>query len=794
MAVRKALGYINGATAEIPPTDQIATDAGAMTIRPVGATVTSDLAAVLGRNLTFADFGAKPMTASELAAATKPATATTPSYIDGSLFPSTVLSHTTIFNTYAKYCYYNNKPMIIPPGDYVVKNKLDMIGVPIYAAGARIYMPNNNASNAPGLIIRTEPDAMENIDVSEVQSWTGWERYSRKLGNLKNRKGQFITPEVDESIQYLSLRGPDIDDAYGFLDPFLVATDDGELFHALYANADVRQPNSRADWINSAEDVSLGEVRKNTYYAKTLRAPIEINGLTLIMYDDGSTEPCKAGVSIRRCRTRMQDCSIFNKSNRQMLVGYNINKSCFVDFENCLVDGLIGGPTGGTTHYGFQVGGSASVTFTKCRTYHCRRGVDVQRGKNVHMQDCELHNGWGAHWGWWIGSDGGIVSATGIRGGEKQFAENPHAVLVAGGGFYCTNADVYVSQLATAAFRVRTDNYQCADDVIFSNNRVVFDGDVSEYRLLDFRLFDEARDYGRPIEMPRNLVAENNHIIVRRPNKTLTLLFWLRPRATTWLPKGISVDTRFSIRKNSIYFEEGGATTVNGQPRIRAYINKPSTKQVVGGAGATGSGINGIIADLPYLYLETDVDPEAADSLVRLTAQVERIAGLFMVRRASGSFREILAEAGSIDDAVLTAPFDGTSRVGNTKQADEYVGPYTKRGLFTSARNSGFNYAGTTQLAVDSPTNAVNFPVLAGSISGNGIIFTAAGTDTNIPLRLYGKGSGTVSVGQTGNALSFYGTTGTTKQTLPAAATTPEATQTLANELRAKLIALGLFN
>lgn len=51
-----------------------------------------------------------------------------------------------------------------------------------------------------------------------------------------------------------------------------------------------------------------------------------------------------------------------------------------------------------------------------------------------------------------------------------------------------------------------------------------------------------------------------------------------------------------------------------------------------------------------------------------------------------------------------------------------------------------------------------------------------------------------VRLGAGGSTLGFYGVTGSVKQTLAAAATDAATTQTLANDLRAKLIALGLFS
>lgn len=789
-----------GTDSKLPPAQLPALDNIAFTIP--GARVPTTLAGFFDRTFSFADFGARSMTAAELAAATVPATTDAPSYIDGSLFPSTVLSHTPILNAYLDYCYRNKKTAIFPPGDYLVRGKVIQSPCPIIATGARFYVPNSDASNRDAWLFGHEPELMQNLPVSEMQALTGWDRYSRKLVGLNNRRNQFIIPDVAATIQVLTLRGSNIADAFGFCDPFLVATNDGELAHTLYATATTAD---RANWIDFSTDPAAvpTENSENTYFAKTLGPEIKIVGLTLIVYEqnDGTGNAEKGALSIRRCRTTLEGCSVFNRSNRRLPAGFGVNKACYVSFVDCLSEGMVGSTYSGTTNYGFLVGGSASVNFTRCKAYHCRRGMDGQRAKNITSTDCEWTNGCGGHWLWWLSVKGGSVGATAIRGGDKLFPENPQAIQVAGGGYHIEDVDIFVSERATAAFRVRTDTYECGDDVVFVNNRVIFDAEVSEYRLLDFRNFDAARRYGRPIDMPRNVVCENNHIIVRRSGKTLTVVFWLRPKVTTWLPDGIDVNSRWSIRKNSILFEDGGPILVTdpdgiARPRIRMYVNKPSNVIKVGGAGATGTGITGVISDLPYLYLELDVDPEAANDGIRFNAHIERIGGQLMIRRAGGAYREILYDAVALDDAPLTSNFDSNaSRAGNATVADEWIGPLAKRGVYTGPNNAGFNWGGVRQLSVDAPTNAVNYPVLVGSVTGEAVTVTPGGSDTNVPLRLYGKGTAAATLGRDGAAVGFYGSNGTTKQTLVANASgdLPSVTA-LANDIKRLLIAVGLSN
>lgn len=767
-----------------------------------GARVPTTLAGFFDRTFSFADFGARSMTAAELAAATVTPEDGGPPYIDGTKFPASVLSHTPILNAYADYCNKNNKPMIFPPGDYLVRGKVVMTGgVSIYSMGARFYVPNSDASNRDAWLIGHEPELMQNIPVSEVQTWTGWERYSRKLTGLNNRRNQFIIPDVAASIQALTLRGDNIADAFGFTDPFLVATNDGELAHTLYATATTAD---RANWIDYTGP-GLTENSENTYWSKTLGPWVEVVGLTLVVYEqnDGTGNQEKGALSFRRCRTTVKNCAVLNRSNRRLPAGFGVNKACDIHFFDCVAEGLIGKDIGGTTNYGFIVGSSAGIKTTRCKAYFCRRGFDGQKAKHIDSTDCDWTNGWGGHWLWWASLKGGSVGATAILGGSPPEAENPQAIQVAGGGYHIDDVDISVTQRATAAFRVRTDTYECGDDVVFTNNRVTFDGDVAEYRLLDFRSFRDKRRYGRPINMPRNLTCENNHIIVRRPDKVLTLLFWLRPKDTTWIPDGINVNTRFSIRKNSILFEAGGPIEVVypapptgdgvARPRIRMYISKPSNVINTGGVGATGTGMTGVISDLPYLYLELDVDPEAANDGIRFNAQIERIGGQLMVRRAAGAYKEILYDAIALDDAPLTSNFDArASRAGNATVGDEFIGPFAKRGVYTGANNAGFQYGNVRQLSVDAPTNAVNFPVLAGSVTGEAVTLTPGGSDANVPLRLYGKGTAAATLGRDGAAVGFYGSNGTTKQTLVANATDGTSAATLANDIKRVLIAVGL--
>lgn len=82
--------------------------------------------------------------------------------------------------------------------------------------------------------------------------------------------------------------------------------------------------------------------------------------------------------------------------------------------------------------------------------------------------------------------------------------------------------------------------------------------------------------------------------------------------------------------------------------------------------------------------------------------------------------------------------------------------------------------------------------------SGNFIVSSWSGsTETTALKHFYSTGQwefyGKAMVGSSGGALGFLGTTPISKQTLGAAATDPATTQALVNELRAKLIAYGMF-
>lgn len=110
---------------------------------------------------------------------------------------------------------------------------------------------------------------------------------------------------------------------------------------------------------------------------------------------------------------------------------------------------------------------------------------------------------------------------------------------------------------------------------------------------------------------------------------------------------------------------------------------------------------------------------------------------------------------------------------------------------------------GAEQFRVTVTTNAVNFCGTIAGASGTSPGLEARGSGANLDLRLLGKGTGgpqlidgagATKIGTNTTGIGFYGTAPIAKQTLAANATDLATVITLANDIKAKLQALGLMN
>lgn len=149
------------------------------------------------------------------------------------------------------------------------------------------------------------------------------------------------------------------------------------------------------------------------------------------------------------------------------------------------------------------------------------------------------------------------------------------------------------------------------------------------------------------------------------------------------------------------------------------------------------------------------------------------------------------------------------STTGNAPSLN-FDGTDTNVNGFLQAKGAGIlslrTQGGTSEgFRVSGPATAVATNYLNAAAVGTGASpsLSAAGTDANVGMDIRTKatgtlrllsGDGTAKVSANNTGLSFYGGSPVAKATLAAAATDAATTQTLVNDIRAKLIALGLFS
>ncbi|GAB6841471.1 hypothetical protein HNR00_000705 [Methylorubrum rhodinum] len=680
---------------------------GSAAILPDGATVTSEVSDLFGRTLTVLDRGAR-----------RNATVNAKT---GAVGSTDGFDNSAVFNAVAQHCLDNDIVMVVPPGDYFCRAGIT-IRCAYMGAGARLVFPNNQ-SPANKVTIDILPGDETSIHIDEVKQWTGWTRRSRTLGNLGvgypkkdasgnivkdslgepemvpghgSRKGQYIT--VDTTEQQIMPRVRETGNtSLQFGEGFYVATDAGGLAHMLSGNA------TNASWTSASA------------LAKTVRERITIEGLQVVIGDDGATTTGGSAIVNKRPNTTFRNCEINVISTREIEQGFSDERTCFVTHE----DGRVTGIKVFDTNYGWNANLCAGMVYRKPHATHVRRGIDAHRSKHIDIESPHLPDGWGAHYAWWMGSRGGLVGAS--------TSSNPQALNLAGGGFSCVDADMPITAAASSVVRGRADMMEMGDSVVLRGNRIVLDNDGDAFRLFDLQGSTRGPDNGRTVEFPRLVSFTDNTVTIHGADKVVSVVFWGYSHNATTYPKGNETNSHWHFAGNKWIFRDGNHLD-GGFPRLQVKYNKNAT--------AFGDGVSAYFADFPSLFVQTLHNTGGHNKAARFSAVIERIEDLASIRYSRGAAREIVADAPRVDMA--ENPYSTSLAL----LGGEYFAPRITSRLGITPSRFEVNLDGGTPLVVSDVANVVNRVQLTGGVAGAGPKFQATGSDSNIPMEFGTRGSG----------------------------------------------------
>ncbi|MFY9292823.1 MAG: hypothetical protein WAP03_19330 [Methylorubrum rhodinum] len=635
---------------------------GAARVTPSGATVSLPLASALTLDSRF--FGAVPDGQLVLKAGST------------TVYEAIGTDNTDAFRLQSIWCRNNNVKMRIYPGLYRCVRGVEVFGVDVEAEGAFILRPNIKAEelNDPGgnWVFR-DAEAPEKIELAETAAWGGWFNGSRRITGLTTRKGQYVyvesadykpTPTSASTTLLISERKPDSGptaDPIVYGEGARVTDEIGTLAHTLYS---ARVDNKAWTSVNA--------------YAKRVGRATTVSGLVFIVYNAGGVGTGYSTINVQRPNTKFVRCGLINRSGLPLRSGFNVDSACDIEFEKCFIEALgIDAPG-----YGFNSGLSAGITYRDCWEEGCRRGFDATRSKHIRIDNCVLPDGWGAHYAWWMGSEGGIIGG--------HLAGNPQCVMIAGGNFYCRNAEMSVHGAANTVCRYRGDVWAAAGSFELSSCRIDIvaktalpPADNNPQTLMENKGPNGGFDYGIRVEMPSKVTIRDNEITLRGPRTLLMLVNWCinygkvaipgtdSVQYRSQLPFGTYTDSRWTIEGNKFNFPDGGfkqtsaagetpitygpdfdnTDIVEGASRLQIFYNKPET--------AEGPGVVAQIADLPSLLFQahstqrTDENNVAVanNRLARISARIERVVGDVRVFWSSGSYRRIFVDC----DGTLTA-------------------------------------------------------------------------------------------------------------------------------------------
>ncbi|MFY9293993.1 MAG: hypothetical protein WAP03_25345 [Methylorubrum rhodinum] len=668
---------------------------GATALLPTGALTATPLAGLFGRTLTALDRGAKP-----------DAVVTATGAVSGT-------DNSTILNAYAQYCLDNDLVMVVPPGDYFCVNEVK-IKCNYRGTGARLIFANNSAMPNKVSIENVQGDT-GTIDIREVRQWTGFTRRSRKLGNLGadyvgdnntpvdgpgTRKGQYI--HVDTTAQSIMPRvgGETIQ----FGEGFLVADDDGGLAHMISGNA------NNAIWSGA----SVGY--------KIVRERITIEGLHVVIGDNGTAGTSGGIVVNNRPNVSFKSCEVNVVSTKAVGAGFVDDLVCSVTHE----DGRVTGLRVVVTNYGWNSNLSAGIVYRSPKARFVRRGIDAHRSKHIDIESPQLPDGWGCHYAWWMGSRGGLVGAS--------TSANPQALHIAGGGFSCVDADMPISGSATSLVRARADMMECGDSVVLRGNRITIKVDGDAFRFLDFQGSTTGPDNGRTVEWPRLVSATDNVVTIHGANMMVRVVWWGLNLSDEVYKYGNEVNSRWNISGNQWKFVNGDPL-LNGVPRLQIFCNKAEKSQ--------GDGVFAYLADFPSLFVQTVGQIDAQNKIARFNATIERIDDLCQIRWGRTATHKVVVNVAKADilEYALTA---GPSWA---LQGDEAIGQVDISRLSVTPTKFEAQLENGAPLSIVDTPYMVNALQVTGGTTGSGPKLQAVGSDANVGMTLATKGTGSLAFG-----------------------------------------------
>ena len=707
---------------------------GDASVKPTGASLDVPLGQSLGEILSPRAFGAIP---------------------DGVLSPDGTASgtdNTAALNAYFAKCRDLGIRWRLPQGDWLCLGTITAYGEG--DPDGRFLFPNSNIASHKFVVaprpedVRVYDNTTSPTGLSIVQGWTASTlvRRSRAIGGLTGLQGQYITVETPDQL-LIQRRGRA--GSLNLGEGFLVADNDGRLAHSLFATW---LPNT---WSNC------------TITTKTARERIQLYGLKFALYVDpwwqtktpwspntayavGAIVSYQRGVyrcatahtsgtqfdmtrwdaqvadsllRVDRPHTDIIGTSIVNYSGSEVAQAHLAQYVCNVNYTNCHVEGL----KVDSTNYAFNSNLSADLTYSECSEINCRRGIDAHKSKYIRIRGGSLADGWGAHYAWWMGSDGTTIGA-----GTPTTVGNPQALNIAGGGFHLHGGTVTLGDQANAVVRIRADIYEMGDYLSIQDVSIITTRSAEIY-LIDGAGPATTYDLSRRVEFFRRLTIRNNNIIVRGATGDLNIITLFRstwtqslsseesalPSPPSVFPQKIEMMSRWNIDGNQIIFENGSID----DRLIKIIYYKPDM--------IVSDGVDAHIADWPKLYIQAACPLEAATDPVtgpqaRFSARVSRVRGTTTVRYTNGAAREIIVD-GDLNGARLTG--DANPAIG-----DELVAPCESRWLNLTGDRARFSLKGGAAFDITDKANVVNRLIVQGGATGEAPMFLASGEDGNVGI------------------------------------------------------------
>ncbi len=288
---------------------------------------------------------------------------------------------------------------------------------------------------------------------------------------------------------------------------FVVATNEGDIATSLIAN-----------WNNAAWSSDNGTGENVLFWSETIRDQVFIKDLDVVLYEDGSNTVASRVLYVKRSNVTTEDLRINNRTNREVLQLVVTNRVAYYrDYG-----GIVEGARVNETNYGWNHGLGVSIYHERSTALHCRRGIDNHRSTDIHLECCILPTGWGAHYGWRMGSSGGSLGCTGV---------NNTVLNLAGGDFYCHDAVVHMegtlfgsggSAVYPTFIKARPDYWEFAGKIESRGCRIIVTDGVSLAHLIDMKGPAGGYNTSRETEMPRQIkISAQITMLVTQTNSSI---------------------------------------------------------------------------------------------------------------------------------------------------------------------------------------------------------------------------------------------------------------------------------